>query len=105
MIKITKNNWRPFIELTALSIHGGDDDGVFYFDVTKRPLIIQQKDNTLLDFGDSGAVFVKESAKDIIKAVDKLIAAEAEARQEEARRNMEETMARVAATEQTMKGE
>lgn len=96
MIKITKTNWRPFIELTAVDSAGGE--ATFYFDVTKRPLIIQQEDTTLLCFDDTAQISVKEKAKDIFKAVDKLIAAEAERKMEEAKRYAEQTMARVAAT-------
>ena len=102
MIKITKNNWRAFIELTTISEDG--DNGVLYFDVTKRPLIIQDKDCTYLEFGDIGTVSVKEKAKDIIKAVDKLIAEEADRKMEEAKKNAEETMQRVLATEKALKG-
>lgn len=94
MIKITKNNWRPFIELTTAT----EDEATVYFDVTKRPIIIQTASGTILDFGQEGSVLVKESAKDIIKAVDKLIAAEQERKAKQAEEYMLATQARVAET-------
>ena len=96
MIKITKNNWRPFIELTAVDPQGGE--AVLYFDVTKRPLIIQQEELTLLHFDENADILVKEKAKDIIKAVDKLIAAEQELKAKQAAEYMKATQARVAET-------
>lgn len=103
MIKITKTNWRPFIELTPVS---GEEDSkdILYLDVTKRPIIIQSKEGTIIHVDDVDLV-VKESAKDIFKAVDKLIAEEAEHKRQEAKRYAEETLARVAATEKALKGE
>ena len=86
MIKITKNNWRPFIELTPIN----DDNAIFYFDVSKRPLIVQSP-------GQDGSVRVKESVKDIIKAVDKMIEDNKKA---EAERNEAELAARMALYEQ-----
>lgn len=96
MIKITKNNWRPFIELTPVSCKEDSED-ILYLDVTKRPIIIQSKEGTIIHVDDVDLV-VKESAKDIFKAVDKLIAEEAERKQEEAKKYAEETFARVAKT-------
>lgn len=93
MIKITKNNWRPFIELTPTA----DDGSIFYFDVSKRPLIVQSPEGTILDFGQDGSVLVKESVKDIIKAVDKMIEDNKKA---EAERNEAELAARMALYEQ-----
>lgn len=93
MIKITKNNWRPFIELTP----DADDNAIFYFDVSKRPLIVQSPEGTLLDFGQDGSVLVKEKVKDIIKAVDKMIEDNKKA---EAERNEAELAARMALYEQ-----
>ena len=94
MIKITKNNWRPFIELTTDT----EDAATVYFDVTKRPIIIQTATGTILDLGQDGSVLVKESAKDIIKAVDKLISAEQERKAKQAEEYMLATQARVAET-------
>lgn len=93
MIKITKNNWRPFIELTPAA----DDGSIFYFDVSKRPLIVQSPEGTILDFGQDGSVLVKEKVKDIIKAVDKMIEDNKKA---EAERNEAELAARMALYEQ-----
>lgn len=82
MIKITKNNWRAFIELHVMKIEGEgyvDSGDVLYFDVTKRPIMVQQAEgNTAMIFSDTTAVVVKESMKEILKAVDKLIKEEQE---------------------------
>ena len=82
MIKITKNNWRAFIELHVMKIEGEgytDSGDVLYFDVTKRPIMVQQAEgNTALIFSDTTAAVVKESMKEILKAVDKLIKEEQE---------------------------
>ena len=94
MIKITKTNWRPFIELTTAT----EDEATVYFDVNRRPLIIQTATGTILDLGQDGSVLVKESAKDIIKAVDKLIATEQERKAKQAEEYMLATQARVAET-------
>lgn len=101
MIKITKNNWRPFIELTAVA--GDMSECTLYFDVTKRPLIIQDENRTLLHF-EEGDIIVKEKAKDIIKAVDKLIAAEQDRKAEQAKEYMKATQERVAATAALVEG-
>jgi hypothetical protein len=93
LIKITKNNWRPFIELTTAT----EDEATVYFDVSKRPIIIQAKEGTILDFGQEGSVLVKEKAKDIIKAVDRMIE---ENKKAEAERNEAELAARMALYEQ-----
>lgn len=101
MIKITKNNWRPFIELTPIADDG--DEGTLYFDVTKRPVLIQTKENTII-YVDDCDILVKEKAKDIIKAVDKLIAAEQDRKAEQAREYMKATQERVAATAAMVEG-
>lgn len=93
MIKITENKWRPFIELTLADV----EPCTMYLDVTKRPIIIQQPRYTSISF-DEITYCVKESAKDIIAAVDKLIEAEQDKKAEEARQYMEATMARAAET-------
>lgn len=79
MIKITKTNWRAFIELNLMNGDGTESGDVLYFDVTKRPNMVATKEgNTLLMFSDTVSMVVKESMKDIIKAVDKLIKEEKE---------------------------
>lgn len=95
MIKITKNNWRPFIELTTIAEDG--EEGTFYFDVTKRPILVQTKDCTIFHV-DECDMNIKESVKDIIKAVDKLIATEQERKAKQAEEYMLATQARVAET-------
>ena len=101
MIKITKNNWRPFIELTTIAEDG--EEGTFYFDVTKRPILVQTKDCTIFHV-DECDMNIKESVKDIIKAVDKLIAAEQDRKAEEAKEYMKATQERVAATAALVEG-
>ena len=96
-IKITKTSWRPFIELHAVPKNEGDFIETLYFDVTKRPLIVQTENGTLLHFGDNTAVLVQESVKDILKAVEKLIKEEQDKKVEEAKKYVAETQARVAA--------
>lgn len=97
MIKITENKWRPFIELTL----DDPDPCTLYLDVTKRPIIIQQPNCTSISF-DEVTYLVKESAKDIIAAVDKLIEDEQDKKAEEARQYMEATMARAAETKKRL---
>lgn len=101
MIKITKNNWRPFIELTTLAEDG--EEGTLYFDVTKRPVLVQTKESTIIHV-DECDIIVKEKAKDIIKAVDKLIAAEQDRKAEQAKEYMKATQERVAATAALVEG-
>lgn len=96
MIKITKTNWRPLIELHGVPKDEGAFEETFYFDVTKRPIIIQTEKGTLMHFGDDVAILVKESVKDILKAIDKLIAAEQDKKAQEAEEYMKATQARVA---------
>lgn len=86
MIKITKTDWRALIELHLMKAteNGQEDSGdILYFDVTKRPLMIAtQEGYTVLVFDDTTSLVVKESMKDILKTVDKLIAQEAAAREQ-----------------------
>lgn len=90
MIEIVKNSWRPFILLH-------DEEGCeVYFDVTKKPTITQYEDCTELYMNANEYVDVKESAKDIIAAVDRMIADEQQKKAEEAAKYMQETMTRVA---------
>lgn len=97
MIKIVENSWRPFILLH-------DTEGCeVYFDVTKRPTITQYEDCTELYMSDSEHFDVKESAKDIIDVVNKMIEAEQIKKAEEAAKYMAQTKARVAETEKQIK--
>lgn len=97
MIEIVENSWRPFILLH-------DTEGCeVYFDVTKRPTITQYEDCTELYMSTNEYFDVKESAKDIIAAVDKLVEAEQVKKAEEALKYMEQTKARVAETEKQIK--
>ena len=97
MIKITKTDWRPFIEL-----HTQPNNNLLYFDINVRPIsLITQEDHTevILEYGK---FLVKESAKDIIKAVDRLIKIEADRKLEEAKKYREETEARAARFQQQL---
>lgn len=97
MIEIVKNSWRPFILLH-------DEEGCeVYFDVTKKPTIIQYEDSTELYINAEEYIDVKESAKDIIAAVDAMIADEQQKKAEEAVKYMEQTKARVLETEKAIK--
>lgn len=90
MIEIVENSWRPFILLH-------DDEGCeVFFDVTKRPIITQFEDGTHLDLGDT-VIDVKESARDIIEAVNKMIKLEADKKAAQWEANMQQTAARVEA--------
>lgn len=90
MIEIVENSWRPFILLH-------DEEGCeVFFDVTKRPIMTQFDDSTLLDLGDTN-VYVKESARDIIEAVNKMIKLEADKKAAQWEANMAATTARVEA--------
>ena len=102
MIKITKNNWRPFIELTTIAEDG--EEGTFYFDVTKRPILVQTKDCTIFHV-DECDMNIKESVKDIIKAVDRLIEAEQDRKAEQAKEYFAATQARVAETAKMVEAE
>ena len=97
MIDIVKNSWRPFILL-----HDKEGREV-YFDVTKKPTITQYEDCTELYMNANEYVDVKESAKDIIAAVDAMIADEQQKKAEEAVKYMEQTKARVLETEKAIK--
>ena len=97
MIEIVENKWRPFIVL-----HDTEDCEV-YFDVTKRPTLIQYVDGTCIDL-DNTSFVVKESVKDIIAAVDKLIDIEADKKAAQYEANMAETMARVEANREKFEG-
>lgn len=97
MIDIVKNSWRPFILL-----HDKEGREV-YFDVTKKPTITQYEYYTELFIDVNEYMTVKESAKDIIAAVDSMIADEQQKKAEEAVKYMEQTKARVLETEKAIK--
>lgn len=104
LINITENKWRAFIELSSYNPQNNEDDGVFYFDITRKPLMTAAKDgSTFLKFQE-GMICVRESVKDILEAIDRLIEAEQEKKAKEAREYMEATAARVAQTEKMLAG-
>ena len=100
MINITKNHWRPFIEL-----HQADTGCTVYFDVTKRPTIIQYDDGTELFFNMNESIIVQEPATEIIAAVDRLIEAEQDRKAEQAKEYFAATQARVAETAKLVEAE
>lgn len=90
MIEIVENSWRPFILLH-------DEEGCeVFFDVNRRPIITQFVDGTRLDLGDI-TITVKESALEIIDAVNRMIKIEADKKAAQWEANMKETAARVEA--------
>lgn len=97
LITITETKWRPFIELTA----DGKEPTTFYFDVTKRPLMFSEPERTVMQF-EEGAVVVKESMKEILEAVDKLIEIEQDKKAEQAKKYMEATKASVENTKKLL---
>ena len=100
-VKITKNNWRPFIELTPVIEKDGvvtETGNKLYFDVTKRPVLVEEPNCTVMILSDTVTIVVKESVKDILKAVDKMIKDEADKQAAEASKYMQQTAERVAAT-------
>lgn len=99
MITITETKWRPFIELTAES----ETPTTFYFDVTKRPLLFAEPERTVMQF-DEGAVVVKESIKEILEAVDKMIDMEADKKAEAAKKYMEATLESAKKTQELIEG-
>lgn len=100
MINITDNRWRPFIEL-----HQVDTGCLVYFDVTKRPTIIQYDDGTELYFNMNESIIVQEPATEIIAAVDRLIEAEQDRKAEQAKEYFAATQARVAETAKMVEAE
>lgn len=100
MINITKTRWRPFIEL-----HQVDTDCLVYFDVTKHPTVIQYDDGTELYFNMNDSIIVKESAVEIIEAVDRLIEEEQDRKAEQAKEYFAATQARVAETAKMVEAE
>ena len=100
MINITNNRWRPFIEL-----HQADTGCTVYFDVTKRPTIIQYEDGTELFFNMNESIIVQEPATEIIEAVDRLIEAEQDRKAEQAKEYFAATQARVAETAKMVEAE
>ena len=99
MIEIVNNNWRALIKLTSINpFQEGDDkvDGVFFLDVTRRPLITELKDGTTCLRFQEGMIVVKETAQEIFDACNRLIEEEQLRKAEEARAYYEATQARVA---------
>lgn len=101
MIKQIKTTWRPLLKLTELA---ADKDGniketgnEFHLNVLDVPHIISNPNWTALIY-DHHTILVKESAKDIYKAIDKMVEEEQERKAKQAEEYMKATQARVAET-------
>ena len=101
MIKQIKTTWRPLLKLTELA---ADKDGnftetgnEFHMNVLDIPHIISNPNWTALIY-DHHTIVVKESAKDIYKAIDKMVEEEQERKAKQAEEYMKATQARVAET-------
>jgi hypothetical protein len=101
MIKQIKTTWRPLLKLTEVAV---DKDGnisetgnEFHLNVLDVPHIISNPNWTALIY-DHHTIMVKESAKDIYKAVDKMVEEEQERKKKQAEEYMKATQQRVADT-------
>ena len=100
MIKQIKTTWRPLLKLTEVMID--KDTGVvtetgneFHLNVLDVPHIISNPNWTALIY-DHHTILVKESAKDIYKAVDKMVEEEQDRKAKQAEEYMKATQQRVA---------
>lgn len=99
MIKQIKTTWRPLLKLTEVVID--KDTGAvtetgneFHLNVLNVPLIMSNPQWTALIY-DHCTVLVKESAKDIYKAVDKMVEEEQDRKAKQAEEYMKATQERV----------
>lgn len=107
MIKQIKTTWRPFLKLTEVVIQPGEKPedpqkivetgNEFHLNVLDVPHIISNPNFTALVY-DHHTILVKESAKDIYKAVDKMVEEEQERKKKQAEEYMKATQQRVADT-------
>lgn len=107
MAEIVNNKWRALIKLTSINPYQeGDDkvDGVFYLDITRRPLITEFKDGTTGLKFQEGMIIVKETVAEICEAVEKLLDEEAAKKAEEYKAYYEATQARVAENAKVFEG-
>lgn len=99
MIEIVENSWRPFILLHD------DEDNEVYFDVTKRPTLVQfAEGGTNLYLSETEYYTVKENVRDIIEAVNRMIQIEADKKAAQWEANMAATAARVEANREHFEG-
>ena len=102
MIKQIKTTWRPLLKLTEVMIDKDtaavtETGNEFHLNVLDVPHIISNPNWTALIY-DHHTILVKESAKDIYKAVDKMVEEEQERKAKQAEEYMKATQARVAET-------
>lgn len=94
-VKFIKTEWRPILELTEIRLEPNKDDANKYtvvetgnkvhFNIVNVPKMIITNDGFSVISYDHFSVFVKESAKDIYKAIDGYIEAERDKKAAEAR--------------------
>lgn len=107
MIKQIKTTWRPLLKLTEVVIQPGEKPedpqklvetgNEFHLNVLDVPRIISNPNFTALIY-DHQTFLVKESAKDIYKAIDKMVEEEQERKAKQAEEYMKATQQRVAQT-------
>lgn len=104
MIKQIKTTWRPLIELTEVALKPVKEDGTeqtivetggkYHMNVLDIPHIISYPSFTALVY-DHHSILVKESAKDIYKIIDKMVAEEQDRKAKQAEEYMKATQQRV----------
>ena len=102
MIKQIKTTWRPLLKLTEVMIDKDtavvtETGNEFHLNVLDVPHIISNPNWTALIY-DHHTILVKESAKDIYKAVDKMVEEEQDRKAKQAEEYMKATQERVAET-------
>ena len=107
MIKQIKTTWRPLLKLTEVVLQPGEKPedpqkivetgNEFHLNVLDVPHIISSPNFTALIY-DHHTILVKESAKDIYKAVDKMVEEEQDRKAKQAEEYMKATQQRVAET-------
>lgn len=100
MIKQIKTTWRPLLRLTEVVIDKDtaqviETGNEFHLNVLDVPHIISNPNWTALVY-DHHTILVKESAKDIYKAVDKMVEEEQDRKAKQAEEYMKATQQRVA---------
>lgn len=101
MIKQIKTTWRPLLKLTEVILKEDftveETGNEYHMNVLEVPHILSNPKFTALVY-DHHTIFVKESASDIYKAIDKMVEEEAERKKQQAEEYMKATQQRVADT-------
>lgn len=94
-VKFVKTEWRPILELTEIRLEADKEDpnkpvvvetgNKVHFNIVNVPKMIITNDGFTAISYDHFSVFVKESAKDIYKAIDGFIEAERDKKAAEAK--------------------